>query len=96
MGYPLSVIINLKLMDFETYWREFGKLNDEVVNNCPLDSKLEEDFKNLAKKIWNQSIHESRFSYDEGHLEGWGDCENFYIEAGTLKKEDAVGYIDPN
>ena len=42
-------------MNFDTYWREFGKVEDEVTKNCKPFSKLEEDFKKFAKKVWDSA-----------------------------------------
>lgn len=62
-------------MDFETYWREFGKLEQEVIKNRP---ELEEDFKKLAEKIWIISYESAEKDYDKGYDDGYDDAgKNF-------------------
>lgn len=75
-------------MNFNTYWKEYGKVEDEVTKNCRPHSKLEEDFKKLAKKVWNEASGWSDILYDKAHSDGWDECEAHYVEQGKLKNSD--------
>lgn len=75
-------------MDFEEYWKNFGKLEDEVTKNCQPNSKLEEDFRKFAEKIWSESVGHSENSYEKRYSEGWDECEEHYIREDKLTRDD--------
>ncbi len=60
---------------FDEYWKNFGKFNHYVIKN---DRKLEQDFYELAKKVWLDMPDCQKDAYGEGHWDGWGECENHY------------------
>lgn len=67
---------------FEDYWKQFGKYHDEVISN----PALEQVFYDLGKKIWNDANGSTEVTYDEGHSDGWDECEEHY----KIVAKDAV------
>jgi hypothetical protein len=63
------------MKEFEDYWKEFGKYHHEVISN---PAELEEDFYNLCKKIWRESVGTKQENYNIGYTEGWDACKNNY------------------
>ena len=63
------------MIDFDSYWRNFGKLHDEVIKN---PRELEEDFKNLCRKIWKDIEIYQGDSHKQGYNEGYDDARMEY------------------
>jgi hypothetical protein len=54
------------LLTFEDYWKEFGKLEDEVTRS---PRELEETFYKFAKKVWEEV--DGNDAYGAGHWDGF-------------------------
>ncbi len=66
---------------FDEYWNNFGKFHNSVIKH---DIKLECDFYELAKIIWEEAPYASCDAYVVGHSDGWDAAEEFY----KIKEED--------
>ena len=84
-----------KTLSFEQYWREFGKLHPEVIDN----SIPEDVFKNLCQKIWKDAVfHEvadRKQQIEDGIKEGLNDMkEEAYVKAFEDLKDKIIEAIE--
>ena len=85
-----------KNLSFEQYWREFGKLHPEVIDNPP---ELQDDFKSLCQKIWKDAVfHEvedRKQQIEDGIEEGLSDMkEEVYVKAFEDFKDKVIEAIE--
>lgn len=60
---------------FDDYWKRFGKFHHEVIFN---PRELEQQFYIFAKKVWEDCLDSKDGTYEQGHSDGWDDCEEHY------------------
>ncbi len=74
LGWEDEEIKKNKNMDFETYWKEFGKYEQEIVDN----PKLESQFESFASRMYkNLNLdRDYRKGHDEGYDEGYTNGKN--------------------
>lgn len=60
---------------FEDYWKQFGRYQSEVIELPP---ELEKKLFDLCAKIWLDALGTEEETYDNGHSDGWDECEKHY------------------